>query len=383
MGKKLNLNNKVKLNYKGKLNILLITYSFFITLTVLGLGFLVINRSAKPVVYMDQVLVPYSPKEIGTSMSTGIVSIKIDELSAKAVSVGELKKTINDELITRWIIAMAGVFFVIMALSVGISKYISRKVISPIEKMAVFLPDLINGDVKELDENILSYELKGISNALSESSEKIKLLLNEANSINSYITHEQKNTLAILRAKLQLGEREELISLVDKMSASLDDILALNATEDVKCNEEVDLALVCAEAVDQYRKVYKNIELKIDEEEIPLIQGRELWIFRAVCNLIENAIKYGGDSKIVVKAYKKNGSSIISVEDMGKGIDKAIIDKIFNYKYRGENLKKDGYGIGLSLVHQITNLCGGVTFVDSENGKGAKFYMAFKALTID
>ena len=373
-----------RLNYKGKLNILLITYSFFITLTVLVLGFLFINMVPKQSKYTDNIFIAYSTNEISTAGHNGAIVTKIKDLPSKSVSIAEMQKSYNKELITKGILIMIGVFVVIMSISVGIAKYISRKVIYPIERMATYLPNLINGKDEDIDENIFSAELKGVKSALVQSTEKIKTLLNEANSINSYITHEQKNTLAVLRAKIQLGERDELISLVDKMSASLDDILALNATEGVEHNEEVDLALVCAEAVDEYKRIYKNIELEIDDDdEMPMILGREIWIFRAVCNLIENAIKYGDNSKITVKAYMRNGSSIISVEDRGKGIDKEIIDKIFNYKYRGENLKKDGYGIGLSLVHQITNLCGGITYVESEENKGAKFYMAFKALTLD
>ncbi|MGL5354204.1 MAG: sensor histidine kinase, partial [Clostridium sp.] len=295
-------------------------------------------------------------------------------------TTNQMQRDYSENLITSGIVIMLVVFAIVMAISILISKFISRKVIYPIEKIASSLPDIINGNIDEIDENIFEGELRGVGSALAKSSQKIKMLLKEANSINSYISHEQKNTLAILRAKIQLGEREELIGLIDKMSCSLDDILALNATDTVNYDEEVDLGLVCAEAVDIYSKFYNDIDLEIDEEEIPTIKGRKLWIYRAVCNLIENAIKYGDNSKIKVKAYNKNGSAIICVEDGGKGIDKDIIDKIFNFKYRGENLKKDGYGIGLSLVYQITNLCEGITFVDSESGKGAKFYMAFKAI---
>lgn len=361
----------------------MITYSFFITMVVLVLGFILIKKMDKPINNTDNYLLAYSKSEISTGLTHGTISIKLDELPSKVVSMVDVQDSYSKEIISNGIVIMLAVFLIVMVVSILISKFISKKLISPIEKIATSLPDIINGDIDEVDKNIFGGELSGVGSALAKSSEKIKTLLNEANSINSYISHEQKNTLAILRTKIQLGERDELIGLVDKMSSSLDDILALNATEDVKYSEEVDLGLVCAEAVDIYSKVYKNIDLEIDENEIPIIIGRQLWIYRAVCNLIENAIKYGDDSKIIVKAYKKNGSAIISVEDSGNGIDKEIIDKIFNFKYRGQNLKKDGYGIGLSLVYQITSLCGGITFVDSENGKGTKFYMAFKALTID
>lgn len=372
-----------KLNYKGKLNILLITYSFFITMVVLVLGFILIKKMDKPINNTDNYLLAYSKSEISTGLTHGTISIKLDELPSKVVSMVDVQDSYSKEIISNGIVIMLAVFLIVMVVSILISKFISKKLISPIEKIATSLPDIINGDIDEVDKNIFGGELSGVGSALVKSSEKIKTLLNEANSINSYISHEQKNTLAILRTKIQLGERNELIGLVDKMSSSLDDILALNATEDVKYSEEVDLGLVCAEAVDVYSKVYKKIKIEIDENEIPIIIGRKLWIYRAVCNLIENAIKYGDDSKILVKTYNKNGSAIISVEDSGNGIDKEIIDKIFNFKYRGQNLKKDGYGIGLSLVYQITNLCDGITFVDSDKGKGTKFYMAFKALTID
>lgn len=368
------------LNYKGKLNILLITYSFFITMIVLILGFVLINKIYKPINNEGNFLVAYSQDEIKTGITKGALSIKIDELPSKAISIREVQNNYNNQIMSTGIAVMLVVFVIVMSISVLISKYISKRVISPIEEMATALPDIINGNIEEINSNIFSGELRGVGSALSKSSEKIKMLLNEANSINSYISHEQKNTLAILRAKIQLGERDELIALIDKMSCSLDDILALNATDDIRYYEEVDLGLVCAEAVDIYSKSYNNIYLEIDADEIPTIKGREIWIYRAVCNLIENAIKYGDNSKIIVKAYNEKGSSIICVEDNGKGIDKNIIDKIFKFEYRGENLKKDGYGIGLSLVYQITNLCGGITFVDSESGKGSKFYMAFKSL---
>ena len=373
-----------RLTYKGKLNILLITYSFFITMLVLILGFLLISKYEKSLIDINNdYFVSYSQEEIRTGITKGAVTTKIDELPSKVIRNVDLQGTYKKKIMTNGIVIMISVFVMVMIISILISRFISRRVIYPIEKIASSLPNIINGDMDEIRNNIFVGELSGIESALEQSSGKIRKLLNEANSINSYISHEQKNILAILRAKIQLGEREELIELVDKMSASLDDILALNATENVKYDEEVDLGIVCAEAVDTYSKVYKNIELEIYEDEIPMIKGREIWIYRSVCNLIENAIKYGDNSKIRVKAYNKKGSAIICVEDEGKGVDKEIIDKIFNYEYRGENLKKDGYGIGLSLVYQITNLCGGITFVESEEGRGAKFYMAFEALTIN
>lgn len=374
---------KKKLSYTNKINILLTSYSAAITLIVLIFGFLLLEKVEEPKRSSgEKYFITYSAKEINEGITSGI-TISPSDITSKVVSVADFKAAHSNDILKNVISIMLGVFCVVMAISFVISKVISKRFIRPIEDIAVKLPNIINGENIEVDNEILNGELKGFKNALDESTEKIKQLLKEANNINSYITHEQKNTLAVLRSKVQMGEREELLGIIDNMSSSLDDILAINATEDIKYFEEVDLTLICAEAVDIYKKEYKNIFLDIDEENIVQIKGRSLWIYRAVCNLIENAIKYSEGSDILVKTYTKNGSSIISVEDSGNGISKEILDNIFIHKYRGENLKKDGYGIGLSLVNHITSLCDGITFVESEEGKGTKIFMAFKALTLD
>jgi signal transduction histidine kinase len=375
---------KIKLSYKNKINILILSYSAVITLVVLILGFSLLNRVEKRQIDEAQnYFITYSTQEINKGITSGI-NIKPSDITDRVISVNEFKVAHSNDILKQAITVMSGVFLFVMAISFIISKIISKKIIRPIEEIAANLPQIINNENIEIDDkNILSGELKGFKVALDESTKKIKNLLKEANNINSYITHEQKNSLAVLRSKIQMGEREDLFKIIDKMSSSLDDILAINATEDVKYFEAVDLTLICAEAVDIYKKEYKNIYLDIDEENIVQIKGRSLWIYRAVCNLIENAIKYSDGSDILVKAYNKNGSSIISVQDYGTGIKKEILDNIFNHKYRGENLKKDGYGIGLSLVNHITSLCDGITFVESEEGKGTKFYMAFNELTLD
>ena len=86
---------------------------------------------------------------------------------------------------------------------------------------------------------------------------------------------------------------------------------------------------------------------------------------------------------MILSVFQKEGSILIAVEDSGLGIDDEKLNKIVEHKYRANNLKKDGYGIGLSLVQHVTNLCGGMTYVESIPNVRTKFYMVFKALTLD
>jgi len=96
-----------------------------------------------------------------------------------------------------------------------------------------------------------------------------------------------------------------------------------------------------------------------------------------VRNLIANAIKFtstGG--KIVIKARSLNDTVKLSVEDNGMGIERSNLKKLFKveeaFSTPGTNEEK-GTGLGLILVKEFLDICGGRVFVKSEPGNGTKF----------
>ena len=102
-----------------------------------------------------------------------------------------------------------------------------------------------------------------------------------------------------------------------------------------------------------------------------------------MANIINNAIKHG-KGRINVSVSNQRGSIIISVSDEGKGLDDEELEKLFDYRYRVGQLKKDGYGIGLSLVRHVCDLCGGLCWVENGETSGTVFYMVFpEVLTIN
>ena len=139
----------------------------------------------------------------------------------------------------------------------------------------------------------------------------------------------------------------------------------------------VDVALVCAEVCDSYCKLSRQITFHFDENENTEIIAKERWIYRSIANLLSNAVKYGQNKPIEVSVKSKNNSVIIIVKDHGIGMSEDAQEKIFNNRYRVNELNKDGYGIGLSLVSHVCDLCGGFATVDSELGKGSTFYISF------
>ena len=104
-------------------------------------------------------------------------------------------------------------------------------------------------------------------------------------------------------------------------------------------------------------------------------------IVELIINLLDNAIKYSEQTKkieIEVTADRKYAS--LSVRDHGIGISKKDQRYIFDKFYRastGDLAKKQGTGLGLALVKQITDFHKGNLELISDKGKGSTFIVHF------
>jgi two-component system phosphate regulon sensor histidine kinase PhoR len=117
------------------------------------------------------------------------------------------------------------------------------------------------------------------------------------------------------------------------------------------------------------------------EEDLPPLRGDAESISEAVINLIDNAVKYSGESKYLrIATGMLDGSLFIVVEDHGIGIAREHQEKIFETFYRvstGLVHTVRGTGLGLTLVKHIMEAHGGKVTVESVPGKGSRFSLLF------
>lgn len=143
-------------------------------------------------------------------------------------------------------------------------------------------------------------------------------------------------------------------------------------------------AIVSSIVADQQDIAAKqNIRLStIVPPEVPIISGDKLMIERALTNLVSNAIKYtpdGGD--VTVTVTTTDTALTVCVSDTGLGIAKENLDRLFK---RGSRIvtpeitrrRIKGSGLGLFIVHSVAQYHGGKVWVESELGKGSKFYFS-------
>jgi signal transduction histidine kinase len=111
-----------------------------------------------------------------------------------------------------------------------------------------------------------------------------------------------------------------------------------------------------------------------DLPEVPLDADA---IGQALANLIDNAIKYAGEERVVLVDARREGDRLaLSVSDRGLGIPPAEHGRIFEKFYRvgqSETQGRRGSGVGLALVRHIVEAHGGTVTVESAPGQGSRF----------
>lgn len=108
------------------------------------------------------------------------------------------------------------------------------------------------------------------------------------------------------------------------------------------------------------------------------LQGNRQLLFIGINNIIKNAIKFSGKQKVYCALFCDEQGVNITIRDEGIGIEPKDMSQIFQPFYRASNaLNFSGYGIGLSLTHNIVKLHNGTINVTSTLHKGTTFHVIF------
>lgn len=296
------------------------------------------------------------------------------------VNTVQLDKLIIDELFKRVKVISITIIIIVLIIAFYVSYYLSNLAMKPlnyitreVNKISINNLDL-DIDLKKVKNHEEIIKLIKVYNVVTE---KLKRTFNELQQFNSYASHELRNSLAVLKAKIEIGvENKEINKYVDKVSETINDMLILSAKQIKNKLEKVDLALVAAKDVDEYLSTGRKIKLYIPDEGVSYVWGNEMWLYRSICNLLNNAIKYSNKySSIYVYVREKNNAVIISVKDFGCGISQKEQENIWK-PYYSASLEKNVHGIGLALIKNVVDLCSGMVWVDSKKGEGSTFYIS-------
>ena len=126
----------------------------------------------------------------------------------------------------------------------------------------------------------------------------------------------------------------------------------------------------------------KNIKLEVAcAGKEKLVDGIEEHLYRAILNLLDNAVNYtAAGGKVSVSCQSAGGKLEVIVTDNGSGIPPEHLPRLFERFYRVDQARSrelGGTGLGLAIVKHVMNLHNGTVEVESEVGKGSKFILIF------
>jgi len=183
---------------------------------------------------------------------------------------------------------------------------------------------------------------------------------------------------------------EIMKSEANKMEVLIEDLMLLSRIElqeHIRLKDKVDIKEVIENIILLNSKKISekklNVNLNIKEKERFVIGDKEK-LSAVFLNLLDNAIKYSGNSKSVKIESSENTSGLknytsISVIDEGFGIAPEDIHRITERFFRTENAKKlkiEGTGLGLAITKHIINQHRGDLKITSKFGKGSEFIVS-------
>lgn len=190
--------------------------------------------------------------------------------------------------------------------------------------------------------------------------------------ISANLAHELKNPLASIKGAVELlkdgHNNERLLKIVLNETERLDSIIKdfLNIARPIPSEKtKVDVRSLVEEICKRFSS---EKECTVEGEEIKITVEPKSF-FSAVDNLIRNAV-YWAEKRVRVSVREKNGWVEITVEDDGPGIPEEEWERVFEPFF---SKRKEGSGLGLSVVKKFAVEHGGFVFVKKSPLGGASF----------
>jgi len=169
----------------------------------------------------------------------------------------------------------------------------------------------------------------------------------------------------------------------EKLRLQVEQVLSMTALERGEIpllKTELDFNALITEAIKSMTLQIENkqgsIQVNLHANE-HLVMGDKTQLAHALCNLMDNAIKYANEKpELLIETFNKDKNLVVTVSDKGIGIEKEYQQKVFDKFFRvptGDVHNVKGFGLGLAYVKKIIELHNGSIALESEKQKGTTF----------
>lgn len=308
--------------------------------------------------------------------------------NGNVLRIGRDSVSVNRIMVNTLVIVLVialGILFVCM----GISHYLTKKLVEPIEKLAT--------NIMLVDENNVYEEIRPFVNTIKE--QHINIINNAQlrQEFTANVSHELKTPLTAISGYAELigngmtGKEDtirfsnEIHSNANRLLSLINDIIKLSELDEADHQMEMEridlykLAENCVQMM-QVTAEKQGIRLILQGESTMVMANKGL-MDEVFYNLCSNAIRYnkpGGS--VTVTVGTKDEHPFLSVADTGIGIPKECQERVFERFYRVDKSRSKstgGTGLGLAIVKHIVAQHNAALYLDSELGEGTTIEIVF------
>ena len=299
---------------------------------------------------------------------------------------------------------------IIILLSSVCTYFLTKKALTPLQKLTSEVSQIQAQNLStQLEVPNSKDEIAQLTSSFNEMLTRLDNAFSTQKQFSANAAHELRTPLAVLQTNLEVFEKKQepemieyrqLFTMIKEQTARLSQLVgtlldmtnlkSVPRTDHVSLEELVDEVFCDLDPVaekagisihfddsssqDLYTDVHTP-DASVLNNNIRNITGSYVLLYRAVYNLVENAIKYNRpNGSVTVSVKEKNGQAMILVKDTGIGISPENQKKIFDPFFRVDKSRSramGGAGLGLALVDSIAREHGGSVKVLESNEKGS------------
>lgn len=308
--------------------------------------------------------------------------------NGNVLRIGRDSVSVNRIMVNTLVIVLV-IALCILFVCMGISHYLTKKLVEPIEKLAT--------NIMLVDENNVYEEIRPFVNTIKE--QHINIINNAQlrQEFTANVSHELKTPLTAISGYAELigngmtGKEDtirfsnEIHSNANRLLSLINDIIKLSELDEADHQMEMEridlykLAENCAQMM-QVTAEKQGIRLILQGESTMVMANKGL-MDEVFYNLCSNAIRYnkpGGS--VTVTVGTKDERPFLSVADTGIGIPKECQERVFERFYRVDKSRSKstgGTGLGLAIVKHIVAQHNAALHLDSELDEGTTIEIVF------
>ena len=283
------------------------------------------------------------------------------------------------------------IFIVLCAYIIALNVWFWYYVSAPLSRLTEHARRISSGSYGEKAEGFDADEIGELAEEINNVSEKTALAEKTRTEFISQVSHELRTPLTAITGWAETiafdpdvqGDSLKGVHIISKEAERLTnmvtELLEFTRIQDGRFNLRIELLDIAAELEDAmftYGELMKQAGMTVKYNppvtEIPLIPGDPERLKQVFLNLLDNAMKHGGDGgRIDVGLRQEEGRVRITVRDYGHGIPEAELPHVKEKFYKGSS-KNRGTGIGLAVCDEIVTRHGGELTIENAEGGGCR-----------